>query len=55
MSKRYSLKQLRELWIIWVSEKNINCQEFFEKYKLEGSFVVWLENRERKEVTNASI
>jgi len=48
MAKVFSLKQLRELWVVWVDEKDINCQEFFEIYNLEGSFVKWLEDRERK-------
>ena len=52
--KRYSLKQLRDLWVQWVDECNINCQEFFEKYNLKGSFMVWLENKE-KEVKNANL
>jgi len=46
--KRYTLRQLFELWVIWVDEQNINCQEFFEKYNLEGSFIVWLEKREKE-------
>lgn len=47
--RKYSLKQLRDLWVNWVDEKNINCQEFFEIYNLDGSFVLWLEKQENKE------
>ena len=46
--KRYTLRQLFDLWVVWVSDKNIRCQEFYEKYNLEGSFVYWLEKREKK-------
>ena len=45
--RRYSLKQLYYLWIEWVNEKDILCQEFFKKYNLDGSFIVWLEKREK--------
>ena len=52
--KRYSLKQLRDLWVQWIDECNINVQEFYEKYNLKGSFMVWLEDKE-KEVKDASL
>lgn len=46
--KRYTRKQLFDLWVVWIDECNINAQEFFEKYNLEGSFIHWLEQRELK-------
>ncbi len=46
--KRYGLKQLKDLWCIWIDEKNINAQEFFKRYNLDGSFCLWLEKREEK-------
>ena len=48
--KRYTRKQLYNLWVKWVDETGINCQEFFEKYNLKGSFVHWLEEKEKTEV-----
>jgi hypothetical protein len=44
---RYTLKQLCNLWIIWLTENNINIQEFYEKYNLEGSFIYWLEKKKK--------
>ena len=46
--KRYTFKQLYDLWIMWIEECHINTQEFYEKYNLEGSFIHWLEKREQK-------
>jgi hypothetical protein len=46
--RRYTSKQLYDLWIQWVDECNINAQEFYRKYNLEGSFINWLEKRELK-------
>ena len=47
--KRYTLKQLYNLWVVWVDEYDINCQELFDKYNLDGSFINWLETRARQE------
>ena len=46
-AKRYSLKQLYNLWIEWVEKYNISCQKFYEEYGLPGSFITWLEEREK--------
>lgn len=46
--KRYSLKQLHQLWIDWGSEFNISFQKMFREYNLPGSFTSWLEKRENK-------
>lgn len=46
--ENYTFKQLYDLWIVWLDECNINAQEFYEKYKLEGSFIHWLEERKMK-------
>ena len=52
-TKRYSLKQLYQLWIEWGSEKDIMFQKMFRVFKLDGSFVHWLElmelDKERNE------
>jgi len=45
-NKRYSLRQLHYLWIDWVNENDIPCQELFERYNLKGSFTYWLEHKE---------
>lgn len=43
MSKKYTLKELYDLWIIWGDQKNISFQKMFRIFKLDGSFVHWLE------------
>jgi hypothetical protein len=44
---RYTLKQLHSLWIEWVNKYDINCQKFFQDNGLPGSFVMWLNEREK--------
>lgn len=45
--KRYSLKELYNLWIEWTEKYNIRVQKFYEEYGLPRSFIVWLEEREK--------
>ncbi len=45
-AKRYSLKQLYDLWIVWGDEKDISFQKLFREFNLDGSFIKWLEYRE---------
>ncbi len=45
--KKYSLKELYNLWIEWIDKYNISVQKFYEEYGLPGSFIKWLEEREK--------
>lgn len=47
LKKKFSIKQLYNLWIEWVQETDINIQDMFRRYNLKGSFVKWLENKTR--------
>jgi hypothetical protein len=54
-TKRYSLKQLYNLWIEWAEKikkenfYNLSTLKFFEKNGLDSSFIKWLEEREKNE------
>lgn len=47
-AKKYSLKQLYNLWIEWGDKYDISFQKMFREYNLPGSFTNWLEKRERE-------
>jgi hypothetical protein len=46
-AKRYSLKQLYNLWDEWIKTTNICDVTWYEKTGLPGSFIKWLEEREK--------
>ena len=50
--KGFTHRRLYNLWIKWLDKHNINAQELFKRYNLEGSFIYWLEKNYPNEKIN---